>query len=89
MNNNIKIEFISQFTNGFVDHSKPKVQKYVTESTDDLKLPSMVFDREKDAELAVAIAKAKQSRGIDYWSSLHNDVIYTFRVLGLTDSGWV
>ena len=83
MSKNVKSKYVSQFTDGFVDKSKPKVLKYITESTDDLKIPSMMFDREEDAELAVAIAKVLKSRDIDYWCELHNDLMYTFRLLNL------
>ena len=88
MSKNVKVEYVPQFTDGFVDHNKPKVLKYVTCTTDDLKMPSMLFDKEEDAELVVAIARAKQARGIDYYGDLLNDVRYTFRTLGLTDNGW-
>ena len=63
---------------------------YITKSTDDLKLPSMGFKREEDAELAIAIAKAIRAReGRDYWMEMHDAVKYVFRALNLQDSGWV
>jgi hypothetical protein len=70
------------FKNGEVD-------MYVTKSTNDLKLPSLEFKCEEDAELAIAIAKAiKARKGHDYLIELHNAVKYVFRTLNLQDSGW-
>jgi len=62
---------------------------FILVSTADLKLPSFGFSRIEDAELAVAIAKAMQVRGIDYWSELHHVIKPVFRVLNLSNSGWV
>lgn len=62
---------------------------FILVSTPELKLPSLGFSRIEDAELAVAIAKAMQVRGIDYWSELHHVIKPVFRVLNLSDSGWV
>lgn len=79
MNKNIELKF----KNGEVD-------MYITKSTDDLKLSSLGFKREEDAELAIAIAKAIKAReGRDYWIELHDAVKYVFRTLNLQDSGWV
>ena len=65
------------------------IKSYITKSTDCLPMQSLGFKREEDAELAVAIAKAMKARGknaFDY--DLCHLVKYTFRLLGLTDSGW-
>ena len=71
-----------KFKNGEVD-------MYITKSTDDLKLPSLGFKREEDAELAVAIAKAINAReGRNCWTEMHDAVKYVFRTLNLQDSGW-
>lgn len=79
MNKNIELKF----KNGEVD-------MYITKSTDDLKLPSLGFKREEDAELAIAIAKAiKVREDRDYWIELHDAVKYVFRTLNLQNSGWV
>jgi hypothetical protein len=63
---------------------------YVTKSTPELRMPSLAFRKEEEAELAVAIAKVLKSRGIDAItnSELTRDIQYTFRVLGLVESEW-
>lgn len=60
---------------------------YLTKSTPELRMPSMGFKKEEEAELAVAIAKVLNSYGITD-SELTRDVQYTFRVLGLVESEW-
>ena len=66
---------------------------YETISTDNLKLPTMLFDRFEDAELAVLIAKALYARNEGsssvFFDDILNGVKYTFRALGLNDSQWV
>jgi hypothetical protein len=52
-----------------------------------LKMQSLAFRKEEEAELAVAIAKVLKSYGITH-SELTKDVQYTFRVLGLVESEW-
>lgn len=76
MNSNIRIEY---------EDGKPKY--YITRSTEDLKMPSLAFRKEEEAELAVSIAKVLNSYGITH-SELTIDVQYTFRVLGLVESEW-
>lgn len=79
MNSNIRIEY-----------SDGKPVYYVTKSTEDLKMPSLGFKKEEDAELAVAIAKVLKSYGIqtNTNSELTRDIQYTFRVLGVVESEW-
>ena len=80
MNPNIK----ATYKNGDVEY-------YVTTSTQELHLPSLAFKREEDAELAVAIAKAFEARGMTYGEigkHLRDDLKYVFRVLGFVDSPW-
>ena len=79
MNSNIRIEY---------EDGKPKY--YVTKSTEDLKMPSLGFNKEEEAELAVAIAKVLKSYGIktNTNSELTRDIQYTFRALGLVESEW-
>ena len=62
---------------------------YQTASSNNLKMPSMVFDRLEDAELAVLIAKVMQVRGNTNFDAILSGVKYTFRILGLNDSPWV
>ena len=76
MSNNIEIEY---------NDGRPLW--YVTRSTQELRMPSMAFKKEEEAELAVAIAKVLNSYGITE-SELTRDVQYTFRVLGLVESEW-
>ena len=61
---------------------------FITQTSDDIHLPNLGFEREEDAELAVAIAKALHARGKSYWSDLPKLVKFTFRLIGITDSGW-
>lgn len=79
MNRNIRIEY-----------SDGRPSYYVTRSTDDLKMPSLGFKKEEDAELAVAIAKILKSYGIktNTNSELARDIQYTFRALGIVESEW-
>ena len=65
-----------------VGYEKGKVKYYLTKSTDDLKIPSLGFDTQEEAELAVAVAKALKAHGKDI-TNLHRDMIYVFRVLGV------
>jgi len=62
---------------------------YETQSTDTLKIPTMGFEREVDAELAVSIAKSLADRGNEDFMPILNGVKYVFRVLKLDDSAWV
>lgn len=78
MNNNIRVEY---------KNGKPKL--FVLQSTEELRLPSLGFTKEVDAELAIAIAKAMNDRGKVYQRDLANIVKYTFRLLNLNDSEWI
>ena len=71
MAKNIKIEYKNGIAN-----------RYITQSTEDLHLPSLSFSTEEEAELAVAVAKTLKvhnKRIIDF----DNTMIYVFRVLGI------
>jgi hypothetical protein len=69
-----------------VGYEKGKVKYYLTKSTEDLKIPSLGFDTEEEAELAVAVAKALKAYGKDI-SNLSKEMIYVLRVLGIKN-GW-
>lgn len=69
-----------------VGYEKGKVKYYLTKSTDDLKIPSLGFDTQEEAELAVAVAKTLKAYGKDI-SNLNKDMIYVFRTLGIRN-GW-
>ena len=69
-----------------IGYEKGKVKYYLTKSTEDLKIPSLGFDTEEEAELAVAVAKALKVYGKDI-SNLSKEMIYVLRVLGIKN-GW-
>ena len=71
MNENIKIEYENGIAN-----------RYITQSTEDLHLPSLGFSTEEEAELAVAVAKTLKVRNKSM-IDLDNTLIYVFRVLGI------
>lgn len=69
-----------------VGYEKGKVKYYLTKSTDDLKIPSLGFDTQEEAELAVAVAKTLKVYGKDI-NNLHKDMVYVLRTLGIRN-GW-
>ena len=71
MSKNIRIEY----KDGIANH-------YITQSTEDLRLPSLGFSTEEDAELAVAVAKTLKAHNKNI-IDLDNTLIYVFRVLGI------
>ena len=71
MSKNIRIEY----KNGIAD-------RYITQSTEDLHLPSLSFSTEEDAELAVAVAKTLKAHNKNI-IDLDNTMIYVFRILGI------
>ena len=56
---------------------------YYTNSTPELQIPTLGFENEEDAELAVAIANFLKAKGVDIFRELTRDIEYTFRVLGV------
>jgi hypothetical protein len=84
---NISVEWKWKFKDGLPVKDEPKEQWFITESSDDLKMPSFMFHNQEDAELAVAMAKSMQLRGLDVWN-MHHEIKYVFRMLGLKGSGW-
>ena len=75
MAKNIKIEY----KNGVAVH-------YVTQKTEGLHIPSLVFDTEEEAELAIAVAKTLKVYNKDV-INLANIMPYVFRILGIRN-GW-
>ena len=75
MAKNIKIEY----KNGVAVH-------YVTQKTEDLHIPSLGFDTEEAAELAIAVAKTLKVYNKDV-INLANIMPYVFRILGIRN-GW-
>ena len=69
-----------------VGYEKGKVKYYLTKSTDDLKIPSLGFDTQEEAELAVAVAKTLKAYRKDI-NNLHKDMVYVLRTLGIRN-GW-
>ena len=71
MSKNIKIEYKNGIANS-----------YITQSTEDLRLPSLGFSKEEEAELTVAVAKTLKAHNKDI-TNLNHTMIYVFRVLGI------
>lgn len=71
---NIKIEY----KNGVANH-------YITQSTEDLNIPSISFDTEEEAELAIAVAKTLKVYNKDI-TNLGNIMSYVLKVLGIRNS---
>jgi len=60
---------------------------YVTSPTDELNIPSLAFNTEEEAELAVAVAKTLKAYNKEIYN-LSNVMPYVFRVLGIRNN-WV
>ena len=71
MAKNIKVEYKDGIANS-----------YITQSTEDLRLPSLGFTTEEDAELAIAVAKTLKVHNKSI-INLDDTLIYVFRVLGI------
>ena len=71
MSKNIRIEYKNGIAN-----------RYITQSTEDLHLPSLSFSTEEEAELAVAVAKTLKTHNKNI-INLDNTMIYVFRILGI------
>ena len=69
MSKNIRIEYKNGIAN-----------RYITQSTEDLHLPSLSFSTEEEAELAVAVAKTLKTHNKNI-INLDNTMIYVFRIL--------
>lgn len=74
MAKNIKIEY----KNGVANH-------YITQSTEDLNIPSLGFDTEEEAELAIAVAKTLKVYNKDI-INLNNIMSYVLKVLGIRNA---
>jgi hypothetical protein len=60
---------------------------YMTSSSDDLKMPSLGFNTEEEAEFAVALARLLKANGKEIYN-LGSMIPYVFRVIGLLDNPW-
>lgn len=69
-----------------IGYENGKIKYYFTKATEDLKIPSLGFDTEEEAELAVAVAKTLKAYGKDI-TNLSKDMIYVLRILGIRN-GW-
>ena len=69
-----------------IGYEKGQFKFFLTKSTEGLKIPSLGFDTQEEAELAVAVAKTLKAHGKDI-TNLGKDMIYVFRVLGIKN-GW-
>lgn len=65
-----------------IGYENGKFKFFCTKATEGLKIPSLGFDTQEDAELAVAVAKVLKAHGKDI-TNLSKDMIYVFRVLGV------
>ena len=71
MAKNIKVEY----KDGIANH-------YITQSTEDLHLPSLGFTKEEEAELTVVVAKTLKAHNKSI-TNLDKTMTYVFRVLGI------
>lgn len=69
-----------------IGYENGEIKYYLTKATEDLKIPSLGFDTEEEAELAVAVAKTLKAYGKDI-TNLSKDMIYVLRTLGIRN-GW-
>lgn len=69
-----------------IGYENGEIKYYLTKATEDLKIPSLGFDTEAEAELAVAVAKTLKAYGKDI-TNLSKDMIYVLRTLGIRN-GW-
>lgn len=75
MAKNIKIEYKNGVAN-----------QYVTQKNEELYIPSLVFDTEEEAELAIAVAKTLKVYNKDV-VNIGNIMPYVLRILGIRN-GW-
>ena len=68
---NIKIEYKNGIAN-----------QYIIQKTKDLNIPSLCFDTEEEAELAITVAKTLKVYNKDI-TNLSNIMLYVLRVLGV------
>jgi len=71
---NIKYEF----KNG-------EINRFVTQKTEDLSIPSLAFETQEETELAIAVAKTLKVYDKNV-SNLGNVMPYVLRVLGIKNS---
>ena len=71
---NIKIEYKNGVAN-----------QYITQKTEDLHIPSLGFDTEEEAELAIAVAKTLKVYNKDI-INLNNIMSYVLKVLGIRNA---
>lgn len=69
-----------------IAYENGKIKYYLTKATEDLKIPSLGFDTEEEAELAVAVAKALKAHDKDT-RHLNTIMPFVFRVIGV-ENGW-
>ena len=69
-----------------IGYENGKVKYYLTKATEDLKIPSLGFDTQEEAELAVAVAKTLKAHGKDT-RYLNTIMPFVFRVIGV-ENGW-
>ena len=71
MKKNIKIEYKNGVAN-----------RYITQRTEDLHIPSLVFTTEEEAKLTIAVAKTLKVYNKNI-TNLDNIMTYVLRVLGI------
>lgn len=69
-----------------IGYENGEIKYYLTKATEDLKIPSLGFDTQEDAELAVAVAKTLKAHDKDT-RHLNTIMPFVFRVIGV-ENGW-
>lgn len=69
-----------------IAYENGKIKYYLTKATEDLKIPSLGFDTEEEAELAVAVAKTLKAYDKDT-RPLTSIMPFVLRVIGVKN-GW-
>ena len=69
-----------------IGYENGEIKYYLTKATEDLKIPSLGFDTQEEAELAVAVAKTLKAHDKDT-RYLNTIMPFVFRVIGV-ENGW-
>ena len=65
-----------------IEYENGRARRFITRSTDELKIPSLGFDTESEAELAIAVSKTLNAYGKNNLN-LGNIMPYVLRVLDI------
>lgn len=68
-------------------YEKGVESEFITEPTDDLKLPRLVFKKQEEAEFVVAMAKLLKAHGVeDIGYEVIRSVPFAFRILNIKNN---